>query len=251
MKTFLNRFAIVALSFVCFATPASAAPFSIDGNVGLQAFVSLTDAHVGTTLNALVAFSGTAAARSGSWSEIEGALRAATYGNVPETLIYATPGGRYWVVGKGLQPVPIADRPYFAQVFSGKNAVGDLVMGRSSGKPVAIVAVPVRGANGSVTGLVGAAVDLTALNAILVKELGLQAGMVFWAVDARGVTALHSDPANIFNDVSKDPRLATLLKHMIATDSGYQTYTFKGKTRSVLFRHSALTGWTYGFGIVH
>jgi hypothetical protein len=38
---------------------------------------------------------------------------------------------------------------------------------------------------------------------------------------------------------------------MIATDAGTQTYAFKGKTRTVLYRHSTLTGWTYGFGVLH
>ena len=147
--------------------------------------------------------------------------------------------------------MPIGDRPYFAQVFSGKNAVGDIVVGRSTGNATAIVAVPIRSAGGAVVGLLGAGVDLAKLNAQLAREMGVGGNVVFWATDARGVTALHSDARNILNEALKIPELEKALKHMIATDSGVETYSFKGATRTVLFRHSMLTGWTYGFGVVH
>lgn len=230
----------------------SSAAFTVDGNVGLQSFVSLTDAHIHAMLDSLVIFSQTASVRSGSWAAIEAAFPPAMQGNVPTaTYFYARQDGSYWVVGKGRQTVAISDRPYFNQAISGANAVGDVVLSRSVGNAVAVVAVPVRNASGKVVGIVGAGIDLAKLTAMLTKEMGIGSNAVFWATDAQGVTALHSDPANIFNDALKVPELKSALEHMIATDSGMQTYAFKGKTRTVLYRHSALTGWTYGFGIVH
>lgn len=246
--------ATVAMAAMCCSGIAGAAPapFTVDGNVALQSFVSLTDAHVRQTLDSLTTFAGTADARSGDWNRIEAPLRAATAGNVPATNFYGLPSGKYWVVGKGLQPAPIDDRPYFKVVFSGKDAVGDLVLGRSTGKPGAIVAVPVRDAGGKVVGLVGAAIDLAALTTLLQTELGNGPGTVFWAVDARGITALHSDPNNILQDAGKmSPELHRAITHMMTTDSGMEHYSFKGKSRTVLYRHSTLTGWTYGFGVVH
>ncbi len=248
MRTF---FAALLVTLFCGSGIASAQPaFTVDGNIALQSFVSLTDAHLGATLHDLTTFAGTAAARSGDWQMIETPLRAAMNTDVPGTAIYASPNGQYWVVGKGAQPVPIADRAYFAQVFAGKNVVGDIVFGRSTVAPVAIAAVPVRDAAGKIVGLVGAGVDLTKLNAILTKEMGVNSSVVFWATDAHGITALHSDAANILNDVLKVPELHAALSHMIATDSGVETYSFKGKMRTTLFRHSTLTGWTYGFGLI-
>jgi methyl-accepting chemotaxis protein len=230
---------------------AATSAFAVDGNVGLQSFVSLTDAHVRATLDALTVFSETAAARSGSWPAIEAAFPAAMRGNVPATYLYAAPNGRYWVVGKGLQSVTVSDRPYFKRAVSGKDAVGDILLSRSVGNVVGVVAVPVRDASGKIVGVLGAGIDLAKLTAILAKELGIGSSAVFWAIDANGITALHSDPANIFNDALKVPELEAVLRHMIATDAGTQTYAFKGKTRTVLYRHSTLTGWTYGFGVLH
>lgn len=246
-----KHLAVLAIVLLC-ASGASARPvFTVDGNVGLQSFVSLTDAHVSAMLHGLEEFAGSAAARSGSWSAIEAPLLVAASGGTSAAAIYATPDGRYWVAGKGAQPTPIADRPYFAQVFAGKTVVGDLVVGRSTATPVAIVAVPVRGAGGKVVGLVGAGIDLAKLTATLIREMGIGNDLVFWATDAHGITALHSDPKNIFNDALKVPELKVALTHMIATDAGTERYSFKGTTRTVLFRHSNLTGWTYGFGVLH
>lgn len=219
--------------------------------MGLDSFVSLSDAHIGATLHSLEAFAASSQARSGSWSEVAGALKTATQGNVALTVFYALPNGRYWTLAKGLQPVPIDDRPYFATVFSGKNAIGDLVIGRSAGTKAAIVAVPVRNASGKVIALVGAGIDLEKLSAMLAREMGVGPGIVFWATDSHGITALHSATENVMNNALKDPTVGKVLAHMIATPSGLETYTFKGKTRTVLYRHSALTGWTYGFGVVH
>lgn len=246
---------VVALAIACLyaPTPASAQSpaFMVNGNIGLQSFVSLTDAHVRETLDSLTGFAATAEARSGNWREIEAPLRAATSRGVPATIFYADAKGTYWVIGKGLQHVTVADRPYFAKVMSGSVAIGDLIVGRSSGKVGTVVAVPVRGTSGKVIGLVGASVDLAQLNAILIKEMGIGSNVVFWATNSRGITALHNDAANLFNDALKVPDIQKVLKHMIDTDSGTETYLFRGKMRTVLFRHSTLTGWTYGFGLLH
>ncbi|HVS46345.1 MAG TPA: cache domain-containing protein, partial [Verrucomicrobiae bacterium] len=126
------------------------------------------------------------------------------------------------------------------------------VLGRSTGKPGAIVAVPVRAADGKIVGLVGSAIDLAQLTVLLQSEMGNGPGTVFWAIDAHGITALHSDPTNIFNDAAKmSPELKRAITHMLATDSGVENYSYKGKARTVVYRKSTLTGWTYGFGVVH
>jgi len=122
--------AAITLSCIVPAGAATSTPaFTVDGNVGLQSFVSLTDAHVRATLDSLVIFSESPAVRSGSWTAIQAAFPVAMQGNVPDaTYLYAKPNGSYWVAGKGLQAVTISDRPYFKQAISGKNSVGDIVL---------------------------------------------------------------------------------------------------------------------------
>ena len=139
--------AIALTAIVPAGADAAGAAVTIDGNIGLQSFVALTAAHVRATLDSLVIFSETAAVRSGSWPAIQAAFPAAMRGNVPDAnFIYAKPNGSYWVVGKGLQPVPISDRAYFREAMSGRNAVGDIILSRSVGNVVAMVAVGLWGA---------------------------------------------------------------------------------------------------------
>ena len=232
--------------------PGGAGRLNVTVDATSGAVGRVVDRTASATLDSLVVFSETATVRSGSWPAIQAAFPGAMRGKVPDaTYLYARPNGSYWVAGEGLQSATIADRGYFKQAISGKNAVGEIVLGRSVGNVVAVVAVPVRDASGKIVGIVGAGIDLVKLTAILTKEMGIAGNAVFWATDANGITALHSDPANIFNDALKVPELKSALQHMIATDSGVETYAFKGKTRTVLFRHSTLTGWTYGFGVIH
>lgn len=249
----MKYFAVLAIILLAGTglKPAQAVPISIDANIGLQSFVSLTDAHMRALLGDLQQVAVTPATRSGKWTAIESPLRAATTGDVAATIFYAAANGQYWIVGDGLQPRRINDRPYFSQVFAGKTVVGDIVTSRSNARPVAIIAVPVRGADGKVEGLLGAGVDLTKLSALLTEEMGITSGVLFWATDAHGITALHSAKENVSNDALKVPDIANVLRHMIETPSGTETYSFKGKPRTVLYRHSTLTGWTYGFGIIH
>jgi hypothetical protein len=116
--------------------------------------------------------------------------------------------------------------------------------------PAVVVAVPVVGPSGKVLGMFGASIPLASLSAVLRVEMGLAANEVFFAIDARGVIQLHSDPSNIFVEPGK--MSATLLRvtsRMLVEDEGTQTYEFRGRTRTVLYRKSSLTGWRFGFGI--
>jgi hypothetical protein len=80
----------------------------------------------------------------------------------------------------------------------------------------------------------------------------LGTGVAFFAVDSKMVIALHSDPTNIFVEPSKiSPELDAVGRKMIENESGVQTYVYRGKARTMLFVRSKLTGWRFGFGVVH
>lgn len=132
----------------------------------------------------------------------------------------------------------------------GERPIGDLIASRSTGKPVAIVAVPVMGKDGKVVGVLGASIYLDQLSLLLTDEMRLRPGMLFWALDPHGTIALHSDSSNVFVQPGKlTPALAKVTADMLAQNSGTETYSYKGQTRTVIFRKSPVTGWTYGFGI--
>jgi hypothetical protein len=239
---------------LCCSTVASAqsvAPFKIDASIGLSSLMSLGDAHLKAMAASLETIAASPAAQSGDWARISPALAEAAKTNVPAVLRFARPDGTYWTVSGGRQKATVADRGWFARAMSGNTDIGELVTSRATGKPVAVVAVPVRAADGHIVGILGASIFLDQLSATIANEMGMTPGLLFWAIDGRGVIAIHSDPTSIFMEPAKmSDELKRVQRDMLANDEGTDSYTFRGKKRVVIYRKSPLTGWRYGFGMI-
>jgi methyl-accepting chemotaxis protein len=232
------------------AANAQQAPIHTDAGVALSSLIALTDAHLRAESGAFEVLAATPQAKSGDWVRIEPLLAAARGINKDAVLYFALPSGSYWIAGKGLQPTKLTDRQYFTVAMSGRESIGESVISRSMNVPAVVVAVPVIGPGGKVLGMFGASIPLASLSAVLRAEMGLAADEVFFAIDAHAVIQLHSDPSNIFIEPGKmSPTLARVTSRMLSEDEGTQTYEYRGRTRTVLYRKSSLTGWRFGFGI--
>ncbi len=241
---------LLAFGLCCGVGSAAEPAFRVDANVALASLMSLSDNHIETMAGTLDTVAATPAAASGDWSQIGPELRKAASLNVAAVVFYANADGAYWTITGGKQPSTISDRPYFIHAMRGERPIGDLLASRSTGKAVAVVAVPVMGKAGKVNGVLGASIYLDQLSLQLAGEMHLSAGLVFWALDPHGTIALHSDTSNVFVQPGKlTPALAQVTARMLAQQSGTETYSYKGRTRTVIFRKSPVTGWTYGFGI--
>jgi hypothetical protein len=245
--------AFLAFSIACVTgAVAQTTTISVDGNVALSSLISLADNHIADMANTLETLAKTPAAASGDWSQIEPSLKEAAAVNVPAVVFYAAADGTYWTVSGGKQTATLSDRAYFKRALAGQRTIGELLASRSTGKAVAIVAIPIVGANGAITGAFGGSIYVDQLSTLLVNEMHVGAGMVFWALDQHGVIALHSDTSNVFVEPAKmSPALQRVTAHMLAHESGQETYAYRGQTRTILYRKSPLTGWTYGFGVTH
>lgn len=252
----MTRFAAYALALLCALTvmPARAggsSPFQIDASVGLSALVAVADGHFGALADALETVAGTPEARSLNWESVKPLMRNVAAANVSGVTWYAKADGTYWTLASGLMPRTIADRAYFKRVLGGKTDIGELVTSRSTNRAVAVVAVPVFDANQRVVAVAGSSVYLDDLSNRIASELGLAPPLIFWAVDGNGQIALHGDVSSIFmKPAEQSPQLARVMADMIAHDSGTDTYEFRGKMRTVIYRKSSLNGWRYGLGIV-
>ncbi len=253
----MQRFAAALLAFalacaVPLAAPAQTGAISVDGNVALSSLVALTEGHLRTMADTLELLASTKAAQAGDWMQLAPHLRERASSNVPAVMWYANPDGTYWTLDAGLQKGTLADRPYFARVRAGSTVIGDLVVSRSTGKEVAVVAVPVTSSSGAVTGVLGASIYLQPLSELIAREMGIGPNAIFWAIDGRGIIAIHSDTSNIFMEPSAmSPELKAVTQEMLTSEGGVATYTFRGRTRTVIYRRSVLTSWHFGFGVLH
>lgn len=228
--------------------------FSVDGRVALHSFMALSDAHLEQLADLLHFFAATDAARSGDWQRIRGPLGQVHAMSVPAVLWYARPNGNYWTVQQdGRVAGSLSDRAYFPRVLRGQTILGDLVVSHSTNRNTAIVAVPVRGRNNAVVGVLGASVHLDSLGTLILKEMGgLEERLIFFAIDSTPIGALNSDPNLIFTEPMKlgDETMRAAFTGMLARTEGTAVYNFRGHQRTVLFHRSAVTGWWYALGVV-
>lgn len=236
------------------ADSASAPTFTVDGRIALHALMSLTDGHLQKLADILAVLATSDVVRSGDWERMRGALASVARVNVPAALWFAEPGGGYWTTAQGRAQANLADRPYFSRVLAGRVVVGDLVVSRSTQRNTAIVAVPVRGRDSAVVGVLGGSVHLDSLSALLRREMGgLGDGLLFFAVDTQPLGAIHSDSTLIFTEPMRlgDAEMQRAFTEMLAGREGVVTYEFRGGRRTVLYRRSQITGWWYGLGSTH
>lgn len=232
---------------------ATSPTFTVDGQLALHSIMSLSDAHLQKLADVLRIVATSDAARSCEWDRIRVPLAEAAQVNIPAVLWFALPNGSYWTVAQGRAAANLSDRTYFPRVLAGKTVIGDLVVSRSTNRNSAIVAVPVRGEDGSVVGVVGSSVHLDSLSALVRQEMGgLGDGLFFFAIDSAGLGAVHSDSTLIFTEPIKlgDEGMRRAFREMLSGHDGVVVYTFRGGPRTVLYRKSPVTGWWYGFGAV-
>jgi hypothetical protein len=227
--------------------------FTVDGQVALHSFMSLSDAHLQQLADLLHLLAATDAARSGDWQRIRGPLGEVATMSVPAVLWYAGPNGGYWTVQQGRAAGNLTDRAYFPKVLRGQTILGDLVVSHSTSRNTAIVAVPVRGRGSAVTGVLGASVHLDSLGGLIRRELGgLEEHLIFFAIDSTPIGALNSDPNLIFTEPMKlgDEGMRAAFTEILRQHEGTVIYNFRGQRRTVLYRRSPVTGWWYAFGAV-
>lgn len=226
-------------------------PFVISAQVGLASLVSLSDNQLMKMADLLHTLAVSEAASTGEWERIRPALEVVSRRAVPALNWFALPDGAYWSVQAGKEAGNLSGRAYFPKVLAGETIIGDLVVSTATRNPVAIVAVPVVGADGKTVGVLGASVYLDELSRRIQEEMGLDRSTIFYSFDATPLVALNWDPELIFLRPmeSDEAELPSAFAHMLERESGELRYRFRGETRSVLFRKSPVTGWWYVFGV--
>ncbi|HSQ32265.1 MAG TPA: hypothetical protein VLN49_20560 [Gemmatimonadaceae bacterium] len=220
--------------------------------MALATLMALSDGHLQQIVAQFEVLANTNEARSADWELIRAPLSVVARNSVPALMWFALPDGSYWSVPGGQAAGNLSDRQYWPRLTSGRTVIGDLVASKATGKSSAIVAVPVRSADGTIVGFFGSSVYLDSLSLILKRELDLQPDQIFFSIDATPIGALQDDPAQIFLDpyALGEPELERAITEMLARNEGVVTYRFRGKRRTVLYRKSAVTGWWYAFGHV-
>jgi len=158
---------------------------------------------------------------------------------------YAHTDGSYYTVSDGLTNANLKARPYFPVVLSGRESVGTFIVGYTTGKNSAVVAVPVR-ENGNVNGVLGGSLYVDSVADSLRSEI--PAPFVFYAIDNEGNIAIHSEKGQIGRDsatIGPGTSFGRALAQIRNQESGSTAYEDGGISYQAVFRTSPLTGWRF------
>ena len=213
----------------------------------VSAVVPLVDDRLNTILRPLEALALTDDVRSGDWNRIQPLLTGVEAKEPSARFWFARPNGSYYTTVDGLTSANLKSRSYFPTLLAGRESVGTVVSSHSTGRDVAIVAVPVM-VNGTVTGVLGASVYLDSITTYVQDSLGLPDTVQFFAIDPAGNIALHSNDEQIFQNnmsagTAQPGSVGAAVNAMLAEKAGTISYDSGGRHWQGVFSTSSLTGW--------
>jgi len=211
----------------------------------LTAMIAETDGQLKIVLRTFEVLVITPEVKTCDWRKIKPLLSTLETKEPGAWTWYANPDGSYYTVVDGLTTANIKSRSYFPVVLGGNESVGTVVVSKTTGRNVAVVAVPVK-ENDTVTGVLGASVYLDTLTDTLRSEV--PEPFVFYAIDREGKFAIHSDKGQISRDIATigtSSSFGQALYRIRTQESGTVTYDDGGVHYQAKFRTSPLTGWRF------
>nr|NJM03887.1 methyl-accepting chemotaxis protein [Desulfobacula sp.] len=140
--------------------------------------------------------------------------------------------------------ISVADRDYFISAKAGNISLGQPVLSKASGKPVFVVAVPLKTASGGFAGIFGSVIKLDALSDRITRIKIGKTGYPFM-IQKTGIIIAHPVQEHIMKlDLSKLEGMESIASHMISQKPGVEDYRFKGIDKIAGFAPVKATGWS-------
>lgn len=145
----------------------------------------------------------------------------------------------------------LSDREYIQKALTGQANVSDLIISKVTGKPVIMVAAPIKAGN-TVLGVLIGRMDGNSLSRIA-TDAGFGKEGYAYIVNSKGQIIAHrkadlvNNQFNPITEVVKNKQYQTLadaVQKMITSDSGYVTYDFDGRTLYAGYTKVQGTDWT-------
>jgi ketosteroid isomerase-like protein len=226
------------------------APPQVDARVGLHAIRAIAEWRLGDVGRMLSAIVESEEVKSANWESMVGLLgRLAIADTQANAIWFVRPDGFYYSVELGFTNLSLAARSYFPGLMAGQSVLGTLVISLSTGKRSVIIAEPVR-VSGQVIGGVGVSYSVDRLSVEMDDDMQLPPAAVFYALDMAGQTALHRDPALMFEYPSDmgSPTLSAAVAKMLSEPSGTVEYVFRDMRKIVFFEKASLLDWVFALG---
>lgn len=204
-----------------------------------QLLAGYVDLRLGEFLAVLQTLSYTDQVRSGNWEKMKPLLVERENAEQAGRIWYLLPDGSYCTTVDDLTSKNLKSRSYFPGLIAGNSVLGSVVVSKSTGKPVAVVAAPII-KNDKVAGALGTSIYMQEINDEIRDTFPLQSNQMFFAVANDGVISLHSDDEWIGQQIGN---INSDLESNLVKDSGECNFTFDGKDWHAVWTTAPKTGW--------
>ncbi|MEZ4525641.1 MAG: methyl-accepting chemotaxis protein [Desulfobacterales bacterium] len=147
-------------------------------------------------------------------------------------------------IGGKAKGIRIADRDYFRKALSGKKAVPEIVISRTSNEPRLVIALPVYSDAGTIVGVLGSTLKIHFLtDRIVTMKIGTTG--YGYVLDRTGLCIDHPDKSLVFSaNVNQLKGMEGIAKSIMAGKTGAEFYTFKGVSKVAGYAPVPLTKWS-------
>lgn len=145
----------------------------------------------------------------------------------------------------------VGDRDYFPVVMSGKTAISDPVISKSTGQPIIVVATPIKNAAGEIAGVMAGTVHMDTFNEII-GGMSLGRTGYGYAINKQGLMLASPNKEDVLNkNILQEPSesLQKIGQKMVAGEEDYGFYEINGSERFVCFSQIGKTGWTLAVAV--
>lgn len=134
----------------------------------------------------------------------------------------------------GYQGINVVDRAYFKASMNGETHWDDVLISKGSGLPVTVYSIPLQNEDGTILGIIAAAIKFDAIAAPLKEAVVGETGYAYM-IKQDGTVLYHPQEERIMTDnllvtsqESNNPEMEAIVKSMMNMEEGIGKYEFEG-----------------------
>ena len=169
----------------------------------------------------------------------------ASVGHDYETIFIADPSGKVIADGNNgaYKNIDISNREYFQKAMAGEISKDNMVISKKTGKPITMIAVPIKGADGKVTAVLAAGLKTAFFNAFTSIKIGKTGYPV--VTNNSALTLAHPKNELVMKlDMSKVGGMEPLANKVVSGSDGVVEYHFKGVDKFAGVVHVPGINWS-------
>ncbi|MHB0875426.1 MAG: methyl-accepting chemotaxis protein [Anaerolineae bacterium] len=162
-----------------------------------------------------------------------------------QTLMLVSPEGDFLASSDG-STGNVSERAYFAPTMAGQTVISEPVVSKATGDVAVVCTAPIKGADGSVGGILIGTLSLKALYENELSDVDLGSGYVF-ILDKTGVIIAHpvADKLLVENLTrNSSAALAAVATDMTKGGTEVSAYTYEGVEKVVAYAPVGVNGWS-------